>query len=100
MDKKDDFKRFIRTIPHIREDVINGRYSWQQLYEIYDIYGEDDKFWNVYKKSNIDLNSVVQLIKNIDLDALSKSFEGINKILEIIDGFVEKEEKVKMWYDE
>ena len=35
----DDFKSFIRTIPSIKDEVVKGRYTWQQLYEFYVLYG-------------------------------------------------------------
>ena len=31
----DDFKAFVRTIPSVKDDVVSGRYTWQQLYEFY-----------------------------------------------------------------
>lgn len=100
MEKINEFKNFMRTMPDIREDVVNGRYTWQQLYEIYDVYGEDDKFWLAYKKSGVDFNGIFDILKNLDLNALSKSFDGINKVLDLIDGFMVKEEKPKTWYDD
>ena len=39
----ENFKAFVRTIPSIKEEVVKGRYTWQQLYEFYVLYGEDDK---------------------------------------------------------
>lgn len=101
MNKIDEFKAFMRTIPSIREEVSSGRYTWQQLYEIYDVYGQDDKLWQPYQKSVIDLSSVLEVLKNVDLNALSKSFEGIQKILDLVGGLVVKEEKPKQqWYDD
>lgn len=88
----DDFKSFIRTIPSIKDEVVKGRYTWQQLYEFYVLYGEDDKMWEPYKKSQVDLTGIFDIIKNVDLDALSKSFEGIQKVLDLVSGFVVKEE--------
>ncbi|MDE6952361.1 MAG: YlbD family protein [Erysipelotrichales bacterium] len=98
----DNFKNFIRTIPSIKEEVVKGRYTWQQLYEFYVLYGEDDKMWEPYKKSQIDLSSLLEVIKNIDLDALSKSFDGIQKVLDLMGGFVVKEDKshTNQWYDD
>lgn len=99
----DDFKAFVRTIPSIREEVVKGRYTWQQLYEFYVLYGEDDKMWEPYRKSNVDLSGILEIIKNVDLDALSKSFEGIQKILDLMSGFVTKEDNTqhpKQWYDD
>ena len=100
----DDFKSFIRTIPSIKDEVVKGRYTWQQLYEFYVLYGEDDKMWEPYKKSQVDLTGIFDIIKNVDLDALSKSFEGIQKVLDLVSGFVVKEEpkneKNRQWYDD
>lgn len=98
----DNFKAFIRTIPSIKEDVANGRYTWQQLYEFYVLYGENDKMWEPYKKSQIDLSGILEIVKNVDLNALSKSFEGIQKILDIVSGFVVKDEPRgrNQWYDD
>ena len=100
----DDFKSFIRTIPSIKDEVVKGRYTWQQLYEFYVLYGEDDKMWEPYKKSQVDLTGIFDIIKNVDLDALSKSFEGIQKVLDLGSGFVVKEEpknvKNRQWYDD
>ena len=75
----DDFKAFVKTIPAIREEVVKGRYTWQQLYEFYVLYGEDDKMWEPYKHNRTDLTGLLDILKNVDLDALSKSFEGLQK---------------------
>ena len=99
----EQFKSFVRTIPSIREEVVKGRYTWQQLYEFYVLYGEDDKMWDPYRQKNqIDISGALDLIKNIDLNALEKSFEGIQKILDIVGGLVVKEEdtKARQWYDD
>ena len=98
----EEFKAFVKTIPSIREEVVRGRYTWQQLYEFYVLYGEDDKMWEPYKKSNFDFNSLLEIIKNVDLNALSRSFEGLQKILDLMSGFVTKEEssEKRQWYDE
>lgn len=99
----DDFKAFVRTIPSIKEEVVKGRYTWQQLYEFYVLYGEDDKMWEPYRKSQVDLTGILDIVKNVDLDALAKSFEGIQKVLDLVSGFVVKDEpkaQTKQWYDD
>lgn len=99
----DNFKSFIRTIPSIKEDVLNGRYTWQQLYEFYVLYGEDDKMWEPYKKSQIDLSGILEIVKNVDLDALAKSMDGIQKILDLVGGFIVKDDQKpqsRQWYDD
>ena len=42
-------------------------------------------------------------LKNVDLNALSKSFDGIQKILDLVSGFVVKDDQKpqqKQWYDD
>lgn len=102
-----EFKKFITTIPKIREDVLSGRYTWQQLYEIYTMYGEEDKFWNLYKKdTSVDMTTLVELVKNIDMDTVSNGLKSLEKMLQMASGLLVKEEpepKVKSrykWYDE
>ena len=99
----DDFKAFVKTIPAIREEVVKGRYTWQQLYEVYVLYGEDDKMWEPYKHNRTDLTGLLDILKNVDLDALSKSFEGLQKILDLVGTFVVKEQpksQNRQWYDD
>ncbi|WP_296880324.1 spore coat protein YlbD [Thomasclavelia sp.] len=99
----DEFKEFLKTIPSIKQDVLNGRYTWQQLYEIYVMYGKDDKFWQPYKTSgNMNLNMLFDIVKNIDLNALSNSLASIEKVLNVINSFIDKKEpdQERKWYDE
>ena len=99
----DDFKAFVKPIPAIREEVVKGRYTWQQLYEFYVLYGEDDKMWEPYKHNRTDLTGLLDILKNVDLDALSKSFEGLQKILDLVSTFVVKEQpksQNRQWYDD
>ncbi len=99
----DDFKAFVKTIPAIREEVVKGRYTWQQLYEFYVLYGEDDKMWEPYKHNRTDLTGLLDILKNVDLDALSKSFEGLQKILDLVSTFVVREQpksQKRQWYDD
>ena len=99
----DDFKSFVKTIPAIREEVVKGRYTWQQLYEFYVLYGEEDQMWEPYKKTKTDLTGILDILKNVDLDALSKSFDGLQKILDLVSTFVVKDTPKTsnhQWYDD
>ncbi len=98
----DNFKAFVKTIPSIKDDVISGRYTWQQIYELYIMYGENDKIWEPYKKQGFDMNSIFEVIKNVDLNALSKSFDGILKVLDLLSNFTQNEtpKSKKQWYDD
>ena len=67
------------------------------------MYGKDDKFWQPYKtNSNVDLNAIIEIIKNIDLNALSNSLSSIEKVLNVVSSFLDKKEpeRERKWYDE
>ena len=49
MNKKEEFKEFIRKNPNLIKYVNNGEMTWQKFYEMYDLYGESDDAWREYK---------------------------------------------------
>ena len=50
---KDNFKKFVSNHPELVNYVKNNNVTWQSLYELYDLYGEDNKVWNKYFNSGI-----------------------------------------------
>lgn len=95
MDNLDEFKAFLKTIPSIKEDVLNHRYTWQQIYEIYTMYGENDHFFDPYKNHSGDFNGVLEIIKNVDLNALSSSLQSIEKVLGVVSNLIDKNKENK-----
>ena len=95
MDNLDEFKAFLKTIPSIKEDVLNHRYTWQQIYEIYTMYGENDHFFDPYKNHSDDFNGVLEIIKNVDLNALSSSLQSIEKVLGVVSNLIDKNKENK-----
>ncbi|MDE5587479.1 MAG: YlbD family protein, partial [Bacilli bacterium] len=45
---KETFKRFVRSHPNLVSHVNRGETTWQKLYEMYDLYGENNSIWNSY----------------------------------------------------
>ena len=95
MDNLDEFKAFLKTIPSIKEDVLNHRYTWQQIYEIYTMYGENDHFFDPYKNHSVDFNGVLEIIKTVDLNALSSSLQSIEKVLGVVSNLIDKNKENK-----
>lgn len=95
MDNLDEFKAFLKTIPSIKEDVLNHRYTWQQIYEIYTMYGENDHFFDPYKNHSVDFNWILEIIKNVDLNALSSSLQSIEKVLGVVSNLIDKNKENK-----
>lgn len=84
---KESFIKYARNHPEFANYVLNGKVTWQQLYEIYEIYGEDNNIIDNYNSNNIDLNSfkdVFKVIKNIDLDSIQNSIGSLQKTIGLI----------------
>ena len=93
MERKEDFKLFVKKYPSFATYVQNKTTTWQQLYELWDMYGDDDNVFSKYKSvSNTDLNSVINGIKNINMDNVKKNLNSIEKGIKLLQDFVKKED--------
>ena len=52
MDKKEEFKTFIKDKEFLIDKVNNGETTWQKLYEIYDLYGESAAIFKMENKES------------------------------------------------
>jgi len=98
---KESFKLFVRNNPSLITYVKNNGTSWQKLYEIYELYGDDMSIWNNYVKSNkwnTSLNEIVNTIKSIDLDKLQSGIENIQNTISMIQNFGNNNNKNKDEY--
>ena len=86
MSKKEEFKVFAKNHPELIRSVHEKDTTWQELYEIYDIYGEDDRAWNNYfKKANsTSLNNFSDIMKKIDMDSVQKHINTAQKALGLV----------------
>ena len=83
---KEKFLSFARIHPELAKEVVHGNVSWQQLYEIYEIYGENHSIWNDYLKgsSGFDFQPFKELFENmkkIDLNQVQNGIESIQKTI-------------------
>lgn len=62
--EKERFKIFVRNHPILINHVRNKKMTWQQFYELYDLYGEDDKIWNEFLKGTNTINVNENLSNN------------------------------------
>ena len=90
MDKKEEFKEFIKTKPELVNYVKDKKYTWQDFYEVYDIYGTDESVWNKYKEEvsvrndSNSLKELTSLVKNINLDNVQKYINNAQKAINVI----------------
>lgn len=91
MNKIDSFKEFVRNNNHLVSYVRDNKKTWQELYELYDIYGEDKSIWNSYLKDenrssstrsiNNSFNDFLDIAKNIDVDKVQNGITSLQKAI-------------------
>ena len=87
---KEDFKNFVKRNPNLAKYVENKKMTWQQFYELYDLYGENNEVWNDFKdqSSIVDtLKDLLDLFKGVDLATVQKTLSSIDKAIEAFKGF-------------
>lgn len=92
MNKKEEFKAFARMHPELLNYVRNKEMTWQQFYEIYDIYGSDEEAWSTYfhktgtqAKSNVEpLGAITEKLKNIDMNSIQEHIKTAQKALSLV----------------
>ena len=87
MDKKEEFKSFVKKNPILTKYIKDGTMTWQKFYEIYDIYGEDNNAWDTYispiaqAASVSSIADIMGFIKNIDLDNIQNGINSIQRVV-------------------
>ena len=120
MSKFEEFKEFCKTKPFLIEKIHKKETTWQELYEIYDIYGKDADIFNEEGKkeeekveetsdseeekkddnkketSNVqneqNKSRVLDLLGNFDPDKLADGLNGVKKILAVLGEVTKPEE--------
>ena len=85
---KENFKSFARLHPELASSVLNDRVSWQKLYELYDIYGENSTIWDKYFKTSTlkdsKIGDIVDTIKTIDLETVQSGIQNMQKAISLL----------------
>lgn len=82
---KEKFIKFVRANPNLVDYVRKNNTSWQNLYEVYSIYGESSEVWNKYlnNKEN-SINELVHIIKSVNLESIRKVVDGLQKTISLV----------------
>ena len=93
---KEEFKAFVRTKPELISYVSSGEMTWQKFYEIWSLYGNDDKIWNKYKvkeevknqgnNEGLSISSLIDSIKKVDMNQVQKGVSSMQKAIELLQG--------------
>lgn len=99
MDKLDEFKQFVKDKPFLANKVKDGTFSWQTLYETYDMFGKDHEFFKddtinettsdnkEDDKNNDSLGKLFKQLSKVDTKKISDGLENVKKIVGLIDEF-------------
>ncbi len=91
MDKKESFKSFVSQHPELIKYVKNKESTWQDFFEIYDIYGEDKNAWDKYFNNDSDsIGELTNLFKNINMDNVQKHINNAQKAVSLIQELTNK----------
>lgn len=90
MSKKEEFKEFVKNKPELIRHIEDGSMTWQKYYEIYDIYGTDEKAWESYTRKATPTNvtagikTITDMFKNIDMDSIQKHINTAQKAIGVV----------------
>ena len=86
---KDSFRAFVRSNPNFIYSVRDKRVTWQELYELYDLYGEDKSVFSKYLESSSRgssksaFNDISNMIKEMDVDKVQNGVTSLQKALSL-----------------
>ena len=90
---KETFKSFARLHPELANTVLKGNATWQQLYEIFEVYGENNAIWNNYytpsvvenlSNSATTIKDFMNTLKNLDMDSVQKGITNVQKTIGLL----------------
>ena len=93
--KMEDFKNFVKSNPFLIGYIRRGKKSWQEVYEIYDLYGEDEDAWgkflvdDKFDSESRDSGSskggyieeIINMAKKVDMNKVQEGISSLQKTL-------------------
>ncbi len=105
---KVEFKEFVSKNPHLIDVVSSGKTSWQKLYEIFDLYGDNSTVWDNYKENKTSTTTTVNtnnfkdllnMVKGIDLESVRKGLTSLDKAISAFKDLIPTKDIAKDLYE-
>lgn len=103
MSRMNEFREFVSIHPLLRDEVKNGKRTWQNIYEEWVLYGDDASIWKEYLSENNEekarkkeqgvlegvlntdgIKNILGYVKNIKPDKVNSTLNNIQKIIQIV----------------
>jgi len=86
MTKAESFKNFVSKHPQLITFIKDKKNTWQDFYEIFDMYGEDEKVWSKYLDDSraLSINELTALMKGVNFNNLQKYINNAQKAINVI----------------
>ncbi|WP_239673753.1 YlbD family protein [Mangrovibacillus cuniculi] len=105
--RKEQFKKFVRSHPGLKNEVDSGNKTWRTLFDEWELFGEDDPMWNDYSTSpqkdkvtptktetkSEDSSSglvsqLTSMVKNMDGEQMNQHLDSLNRAIGAIQGIL------------
>ena len=101
MDKKEEFKSFVKENPRLLKYVKSGEMTWQKFYEMYDMYGKENEVWNEYltvatvstAASSFSFTEMINWLKNINFDSVQTGIGNLQRVIGMVQDLANKDTK-------
>ena len=72
-----NFKNFVKERPNLINYVESGKKTWQDFYNIYELYGDKSSVWDKYLKEEVTTSAVTfkdlfETFKNMDVSGFQQ----------------------------
>ena len=90
--KSDEFKKFVSKRLELAKYVERKEMTWQDFYELYDLYGENSEVWDKYLNSNKNnkMDILSNTLKNIDTNSIKNHISTAQKAIDFIGDLTKK----------
>lgn len=98
----ESFKLFVRSKPNLVKYVNNKEMSWQEFYDLYELYGPNNSIWDKYNESNINdfsFKNILSNFKNINMDEVQKGISSLQKGVDYLKDIVKDNNENKDEYE-
>lgn len=101
----DNFREFIKGKEYLAKKVKDKKTTWQELYEHYDLFGEEDEIFKNNEENTTQeetkseekedtTSSLFTLLSGLDVDKISDGLNGMKKVLNILSEVTKQDEPV------